>query len=198
MVGSTGAQGTTGLANFVQSSLPLTVLYKPELLWDIKKEALFVSVTGLGNDNRFVQISAGSQQGVTGNKGLDLGATGALNLSYNNNGRAIAPFTGVLGEFEMPFNFNIISWDAWAPNSETGSLQTVVSNRSFTNYPPTLGDTSMSGLTGPWLNNQLKNRALSTSTWLGPTGAAGDIVRIWASYVTGLSNISIALKYNKW
>jgi hypothetical protein len=213
--GVTGVPGTTGLANFIQTSSFSPSVSVPELMWNFVDESFYGFVTGV---NKWVQISSGGlkgsqgdtgsqgvtgligsagSQGATGIVGCDAGATGIVNLSFNNGINPIAPFTGLVAEFELPFNFNIYGWDARSSGGSTGYLKTVVFNQTFSNYTVKTGDTSMSGLTGPWLNGQLKNLS-STSTWPGPTGAIGDIVSVWAGYVTGINNLSIALKYNKW
>jgi hypothetical protein len=38
----------------------------------------------------------------------------------------------------------------------------------------------------------------NTNATMGVTGASGDIVRVWVSGITGLSNVTAALKFNKW
>ena len=136
--------------------------------------------------------------GSAGAAGADSGATGVINIIYNNGvNNPIAPFTGLIGEFEMPFRFKVYGWDTWAADGSTGWLRTTVFNQTYANYTNKMGDTSMSGLTGPYLNGMLKNTQVTT-VWPGPTGTGGDIVSVWANYVTGLYHLTLALKYNKY
>jgi len=159
--------------------------------WIIESKAV------LGNQGVTGLQGVTGTQGVKGDTGIDYSVTGIINISYNNGSTPIAPFTGLVGEFEMPYKFRVNGWDMWCASGCTGYIRTTVNNQTFANYTNKLGDTSMSGLTGPWLNGHLKNTGVTTS-WAGPTGAAGDIVSIWANYVTGVSNFNVALKYSKW
>jgi len=76
--GQTGIQGTQGntgllgLANFTDATNFVPLGVTPELLWNETDEALYAGITGIG---RWVQISAGSLQGATGQTGIQ-GQTG--------------------------------------------------------------------------------------------------------------------------
>jgi hypothetical protein len=140
--------------------------------------------------------AAGAQgpTGAVGAQGNQGGETGTINIFYNNHA-AIAPFTGLVGEFQMPSNFSIYEWSV--RSSETGYIKTTVSKQAQSDYIPKSGDTNMSGLTGVWLNGQIKNSD-DTNIWPSATGASDDIIDVWVNYVTGVSNISISLKYMRY
>ncbi len=93
--GVVGAQGETGLGNFVQKTDFDDGAHVPEIMWNFQDECFYGYVTGV---NKWVQISSGSIGGSTGIMGVD-GATG------------IQGETGVKGE----------TGPAGAPQGETGS-----------------------------------------------------------------------------
>jgi hypothetical protein len=56
----------------------------------------------------------------------------------------------------------------------------------------------MSGTTGPWLKLMNKNTGTNAG-WAGPTGAYGDIVRVYVSSYTGtITWLNVSLDYNKY
>ena len=67
--GHTGIQGWTGAANFINdASYPQPIPPPPMLLWNLTDEGLFASCAGM--TGVYVQISAGSLQGATGQTGI--------------------------------------------------------------------------------------------------------------------------------
>jgi hypothetical protein len=118
------------------------------------------------------------------------GATGIIGMSYNNNYTPIAPYTGLFGEVTMAHRYKLTGWQALASNGETGIFTTMISTSAYADYAPgTIG-----GTTGPWLNKMMKN----TNSTLGVTGLQGDIVRVFATGCTGLSNVTATLNYYYW
>jgi hypothetical protein len=68
---------------------------EPVLLWNETDCALFAGLTGIGNNNPWVQISAGTLQGLTGVQGLTgIQGTGGVNSGSSSiNGMAYFPDT---------------------------------------------------------------------------------------------------------
>ena len=132
------------------------------------------------------------ETGVQGTTGADAGSTGVISFGYNNAGTFLTP-TGMLGEFEMPYRYNIYGWDVThGVGGHTGTCFIQMSNSTYASYPPSTTN-NLSGYTGAWTRLMLKNTG--TSAW---TGAAGDIIRIYGAGMTGMSSISLMLKYNKY
>ena len=197
LTGDTGLQGETGLAGTIGATGLAGAAGETGVQGDtgLAGGAGATGVAGVdgatgvaGVDGVTGVAGAAGATGLAGAAGSDSGITGLVTLSFNNSGTAISPFTGIVSEFEMPFRYKIYGWDALASNGETGYVSTHLSNTAYASYPPAIGGS----VTGPWLSAQNKNTGA-----MGITGAAGDIVRVWVSGITGLSNLTTVLKFNK-
>ena len=76
----------------------------------------------------------------------------------------------------------------------TGIIYMNLAMSSYDNYPTT-------GIfmhpTGPNLDFDIKNEINDLSSWYSTTGAAGDILSVSVGSATGISNVSMTLKYVK-
>jgi len=147
--------------------------------------------TGLEGDTGS-QGQTGSQ-GETGAQGNAGGYTGVANVILDGGGSTIS--TGTKGHVEMPFDFKLYSWAL--RSLETGSILLELRKSSYAGYPPGGSGVMHIGATGPFIGNDWKNQETGLSGWASPTGAAGDSIQVAVSSVSAITQVSLALRYNK-
>lgn len=173
--GNTGSQGETG----VQGDTGL------------QGETGHQGITGLTS---YGETGLSGETGITGASGLigqRQGVTGILSMSVE------APVdgsieTGLRGVLRFENDVNIAAWELMA--EETGSVNTYVEKSSYSDWPNT---TVLSGSpTGPTLNLQIKNTG-TTANWQSSTLSAKDYLLLQVASVTGISGLTLSLKYHE-
>jgi hypothetical protein len=101
--------------------------------------------------------------------------------------------TGVAGEFEVPWNCTIVSWDLLA--NTTGSVQFDLWKDTYANYPPTLAD-SITASAKPALTSATKAQSSTLTGWTTALNA-GDVIRINVDSVTGISRVVLVLNVTR-
>jgi hypothetical protein len=124
---------------------------------------------------------------------LASGYTGVANVIIDGGGEVLT--TGVKGNIEMPFNFNLYGWAL--RSLETGSLLIELNKSSFSEYPPGLSGIMHIGATGPYIDADWKNQETGISGWANPTGMGGDTIQITVTSASAITQASLALRYNK-
>jgi len=182
---STGETGATGDAG---ASLP-----------GLQGDPGLIGVTGILGETG-VQGPTGVEQGPTGDQGItgqigvtgsqgptgpDPGVTGYISFSMNS------PSTGIGGQFMLPFNMRLASWEAISSDSTT--IRTDVKIGPATNWPPTY---AMNGsVTGPHIGSAFKNASSDLSGWAGTTGAAGDWMTLQVLETEVPESVTVTLGY---
>jgi hypothetical protein len=158
-------------------------------------------ITGIQGETGLQGPTGPTSYGETGLAG-DSGVTGALGITGQRQGvtgtlsiSVEAPMdgsieTGLRGVLRFEHDVNIAEWELTA--EETGSVNTYVEKSSYSDWPTT---TSLSGSpTGPTLDLQIKNSG-TTADWQSSSVSADDYLLLQIASVTGISGLTLSLKY---
>lgn len=135
--------------------------------------------------------------GVTGPKGLDgitgpqgpqgMNPTGMLSCTVTAGSQGWVN-NGTKGFVVVPYNCRFFNWTLVATNAGYCEF-----NLGISTYAAFSTQKGMhTGVAGPVLSGSNKNTG-STSTWLNPTGTAGDIITFQLTGATGIQSASLNL-----
>lgn len=122
-----------------------------------------------------------------------MGATGMVSMVIDGGGAPIS--TGPKGDVTLPYRMRLNSWQVLT--KETGSISIGIWKSTYTDYPPTMTGAIHIGSTGPYVGNGIKNQG-TTTNWITPTGAVGDILRINVDSATTVTQASVSLNFFKY
>lgn len=80
----------------------------------------------------------------------------------------------------------------------TGNILIGVWKAPFASYPPTSANAMHAGATGPYLVTGAINEVSNLTGWSTVTGVYGEVVTINIDAITGINDISLALKYHQY
>lgn len=177
LTGSKGSQGVTGLANFWDLPNYPPVGVPPVLLWNQYNEALYVGITGVGH---WVQVSAGSMQGVTGAAGISgstgtSGTTGIQGIQGIKGITGSSGTTGIQGIQGTAGDTGVIGPTGMQGIIGLTGIRGITGNQGIkgdtgiigpTGFQGVIGQTGLKGIQGPFGQTGIQGL-------LGPTGIQG-------------------------
>lgn len=116
---------------------------------------------------------------------------GAFGVTVDGAGGTIV--AGDAGVITIPYSGTITGWSLLADTA--GSCVINVLKDSYSNYPPTVGD-SIAGTEKPTLTAQAKNEDLTLTTWTTSV-AAGDIIKFSIESSTLVTKLYLTIFINK-
>jgi hypothetical protein len=111
-----------------------------------------------------------------------------INFIIDGGGAVIS--TGEKGHVVVDFDCQILNWTILS--DQTGSIVVDIWKDTYTNFPPTVGDT-ITGSAKPTLASAQKNQNTTLSGWT-TTITAGDILAYNVDSVTTVQRVTVALR----